>query len=58
VALASLVRPEPVPETGGVAVRWLARRLASARGGALEKVTLADLLKAEREAKAAVDFDI
>jgi len=58
VALASLVRPEPVPETGGVAVRWLARRLASAREGALEKVTLADLLQAERKAKATVDFDI
>jgi hypothetical protein len=52
------VRPEPVPETGGVAVRWLARRLASAREGALKKVTLADLLQAERKAQATVDFDI
>jgi DNA-binding IscR family transcriptional regulator len=58
VSLASLVRPEPQPEAGGVAVRWLAKRLAGARAGALEKFTLADLVQVERNANAAVDFDI
>jgi len=58
VALASLVRPEPVPETGGVAVGWLARRLAAARAGALERLSLGDLVRAERDAKREGDFDI
>ncbi|HVN75264.1 MAG TPA: Rrf2 family transcriptional regulator [Thermoanaerobaculaceae bacterium] len=58
VRVASLVRPEPVPETGGVAVTWLARRLAGARAEALEPVTLADLVRLEREAYATASFDI
>ena len=56
--LASLVRPEAQPEAGGAAVRWLAERLAEARAGALERLTLADLMKVERGTNAASDFDI
>ena len=58
VLLTSLVRPEPQPETGGTAVRWLARRLTEARSGALERFTLADLVRVERDANAVVEFDI
>jgi Rrf2 family protein len=58
VRVASLVRSEAAPDGGGAAVKWLARRLAGAREGALERLTLADLLEVERSAKAAVDFDI
>jgi len=58
VPLASLVRPEPAPETGGAAVSWLAARLAAARADALAGVSLADLVRAERDAGARADFDI
>lgn len=58
VSVASLVRPEAQPEAGGVAVRWLAKRLAGARTGALERLTLADLAQVERNANTAVDFNI
>ncbi len=58
VSMASLVRPEPLPEAGGTAVNWLARRLAGARAGALQRLTLADLLRVERDARAAIDFNI
>ncbi len=58
VPLASLVRPEAQPETGGTAVRWLAKHLAETRAGALERLTLADLTQLERSTNTAVDFDI
>jgi DNA-binding IscR family transcriptional regulator len=58
VLLASFVRPEAQPEAGGVAVRWLAKHLAEARTGALERLTLADLMQMECNANAAVEFDI
>ncbi len=58
VSMASLVRAEPLPEAGGTAVNWLARRLAGARAGALQRLTLADLLRVERDARAAIDFNI
>jgi len=58
VPMASLVRPEPLPEGGGAAVKWLGRQLARAREGALERLTLADLLHVERNANSVGDFDI
>jgi len=58
VLLTSLVRPEPQPEAGGAAVRWLARHLAGSRAGALQGLTLADLMQVERSTNATVDFDI
>ncbi len=56
--LAALVRPEPLPEAGGAAVGWLARKLAGARAAALASVTLADLVHVERDAHATASFDI
>ncbi|MBZ5588547.1 MAG: Rrf2 family transcriptional regulator [Acidobacteriia bacterium] len=58
VPVASLVRPESQPEGGGAAVRWLAKRLAEARSGTLERLKLADLLQVERDANKAVHFEI
>ena len=56
--VATLVRPEALPEAGGAAVGWLARRLGGARADALEPLTLADLARVEHEALATTSFDI
>ena len=58
IRLTSLVRPEPFPEARGAAVSWLANRLARARDGALEKLTLVDLLQVERDVNATANFEI
>jgi DNA-binding IclR family transcriptional regulator len=58
LALTRLLRPDPPPEAGGPAVRWLAQRLAKAQEHALAPVRLAALLEVERERSEASDFAI
>jgi DNA-binding IscR family transcriptional regulator len=58
IDLGSLVREPPPPSAGGAGVRWLATRLAEAQARALENLSLAALVTAEREATAATDFSI
>lgn len=58
LALTQLLRPDPPPEAGGPAVRWLAQRLAKAQEHALAPVRLAALLEVERERAEASDFAI
>ncbi len=58
VALTSLLRPEPSPESGGPAVRWLSERLAEAGERALASLRLSRLLAIERERAEPSDFDI
>jgi DNA-binding IscR family transcriptional regulator len=58
IGLAHLFPPEPPPETGGAAVRWLARRLAEAHEDALASVKLAGLAKVEREQDATSSYEI
>ncbi len=58
VRVAALVRPEPLPEAGGAAVGWLARLLSGVRAEALERLTLADLARVERDARTTATYDI
>ena len=58
IALRQLLRPEGLPEAGGPAVRWLARRLAEKHGDALAPLKLADLAKVEREQDATPSYEI
>lgn len=58
IGLGRLVR-EPAPATaGGAGVRWLAARIAEAQARALENLSLATLVTAEREAATPADFSI
>ena len=58
IGLAQLFLPEPPPETGGAAVRWLARRLAEAQQEVLAPLKLAGLVKVEREQETTPSFEI
>jgi hypothetical protein len=58
IALARLLRPDPSPEAGGPAVRWLAQHLAKAQERALAPLKLEALLEVERERAEASDFAI
>ena len=58
IGLARLFLPEPPPETGGPAVRWLARRLSDAEMHALSPLKLANLMNVEREHDAIPSFEI
>ncbi len=58
IRLAPVLRSESTPEMGGEAVRWLARRLADAQARALAPLTLAALLKVEREHETAPSYEI
>jgi len=58
IGLARLLLPEPPPETGGAAVRWLARRLADAQTRILSPLRLAALMNVEREHDATPSFEI
>jgi DNA-binding IscR family transcriptional regulator len=58
IGLARLFLPEPPPETGGAAVRWLARRLADAEMRVLSPLKLATLMNVEREHDATPSFEI
>ncbi|HVN32655.1 MAG TPA: Rrf2 family transcriptional regulator [Thermoanaerobaculaceae bacterium] len=58
IGLARLLRPDPLPEAGGPAVRWLARRLAEAHHAALTPLRLAGLVGIERENAATPSFEI
>jgi len=58
IGLGRLLRPDPVPDTGGPAVRWLARRLAEAQEGVLAPLRLTTLLTVERENAGTPSFEI
>jgi DNA-binding IclR family transcriptional regulator len=58
VRVARVLRPDPLPDSGGDAVRWLAQRLAEAQARALAPVNLAGLLKVEREHEAPPSYEI
>ena len=58
IALGQLFLPEPPPETGGAAVRWLAGRLAEAQQEVLAPLKLAGLVKVEREQETTPSFEI
>ena len=58
IALARVVRPEPMPEIGGGAVRWLAQRLADAQARALAPLNLARLSTVEREKEVPPGYEI
>lgn len=58
IGLGRLLPPEPPPESGGAAVRWLAGRLAEAHEGALAPLRLIDLVKVERDQDATPSYDI
>jgi hypothetical protein len=58
IRLGPVLRPEPAPEIGGAAVRWLARRLAEAQARAAAPLNLAALLKVEREHEVSPGYEI
>lgn len=58
IRIARVLRPEPPPDTGGAAVRWLTRRLADAQARAIAPLNLADLLKVERDDGGAANYEI
>jgi hypothetical protein len=58
VGLSRVFRPEPVPEAGGQAVRWLARRLADAQAETLAPLNLAGLLAVEKDHEAPPSYEI
>jgi DNA-binding IscR family transcriptional regulator len=58
IGLVQLLRPEPPPETGGAAVRWLAQRLAEAQQELLASLKLAGLVNVEREQGTTPSFEI
>lgn len=58
IGLGQLFLPEPLPETGGAAVRWLAARLAEAQQELLASLKLAGLVKVEREQGTTPSFEI
>jgi Rrf2 family protein len=58
IGLVQLIRPDPPPDTGGVAVRWLARRLTEAQQALLASLKLAGLVKVEVEQGTTPSFEI
>ena len=58
IRLVQLLRPEPPPETGGAAVRWLAARLAEVQQELLASLKLASLVNVEREQGTTPSFEI
>jgi hypothetical protein len=58
IGLGQLLLPEPPPETGGTAVRWLAARLAEVQQELLASLKLAGLVKVEREQGTTPSFEI
>jgi Rrf2 family protein len=58
ITVGQLLAPDAVRQTGGPAVRWLAARLTEARQGVLARLTLAELVRVERELDATPSFDI
>ncbi len=58
IGLVQLLRPEPPPETGGAAVRWLAQSLAEAQQELLASLKLAGLVNVEREQGTTPSFEI
>ncbi|MFH1176274.1 MAG: Rrf2 family transcriptional regulator [Acidobacteriota bacterium] len=58
VTLATVLAGEARQQGGGAAVRWLAGRIGAVRDDLLRAMTLADLLRVEREAASAVGYEI
>ena len=58
IGLVQLLRPEPPPDAGGAAVRWLTQRLAEAQARVLARLKLAALVQVEREQDTTPSFEI